>query len=146
MNNRATDTSGNILQLTTGQLILVEKPPELEVPGPQLVVCHVTLPHPVTSLSSMLFNVCRRPYRLSRMGSQGRTPGLSHGSWALTNPVKYSAKSTDDKLQLNTHTPYLCGFEWNDTVNWFMVERCTWNLCQDSSISRGISHATTKEP
>ena len=39
----------------------------------------------------------------------------------------------------------LCGFEWSDTVNWCMVERCTQNLRRDGSISRGTSHATTKE-
>ena len=32
------------------------------------------------------------------------------------------------RLQLNTHTPYLYGFEWSDTVTWCMVEWCTQNL------------------
>ena len=49
------------------------------------------------------------------------------------------------RLQLNTHTPYLIGFEWSDTVNWCMVEWCTQNLRRDGSISRGTSHATTKK-
>ena len=37
------------------------------------------------------------------------------------------------------------GFEWSDTVTWCMVEWCTQNMHRDSSISRGTSHATTKE-
>ena len=34
-----------------------------------------------------------------------------------------------------THAPwpYLCDFDWSDTVNWCMVEWCTQNLHQDSS-------------
>ena len=57
----------------------------------------------------------------------------------------HSAKSAGGRLQLNTHTPYLCGFKWSDTVSWCMAEWCTQNLRRDSSISRGTSHATTKE-
>ena len=57
----------------------------------------------------------------------------------------HSAKSAGGRLQLNTHTPYLCGFERSDTVSWCMVEGCTQNLRRDSSISHGTSHATTKE-
>ena len=49
------------------------------------------------------------------------------------------------RLQLNTRTPCLCGFEWSDTVTWCMVEWCTENLHQNGSISRGTSHATPKE-
>ena len=49
------------------------------------------------------------------------------------------------RLQLNTHAPYLCGFEWSDPVNWCMVEWCTQNLRRDGSMSRGTSHATTTE-
>ena len=49
------------------------------------------------------------------------------------------------RLQLNTHTPYLYGFEWSDTVTWCMVEWCTQNLRWNGSISRGTSHATTTE-
>ena len=37
------------------------------------------------------------------------------------------------RLQLNTHAPYPCGFEWSDIVNWCMVERCTQNLRRDGS-------------
>ena len=47
----------------------------------------------------------------------------------------HSAKSASGRLQLNTHMPYLCGFEWSDTVNWCMVEWCTQNLHWDGSIS-----------
>ena len=57
----------------------------------------------------------------------------------------HSAKSAGGRLQLNTHTPYLCGFEWSDTVTWCMVEWCTQNLGRNGSISRGTSHATTTE-
>ena len=48
-------------------------------------------------------------------------------------------------LQLNTHTPYLCDFEWSDTVTWCMVEWCTQNLRRNGSISHGTSRATTTE-
>ena len=57
----------------------------------------------------------------------------------------HSAKSAGGRLQLNTHTPYLCGFEWCDTVTWCMVEWCTQNLHWNGSISHGTSHATPKE-
>ena len=57
----------------------------------------------------------------------------------------HSAKSAGGKLQLNTHSPYLCGFEGSDIVNWCMVKWCTQNLRQNGSISGGTSHATTKE-
>ena len=33
----------------------------------------------------------------------------------------HSAKSAGGKLQLNTHAPFLCGFELDDTVNHCMV-------------------------
>ena len=49
------------------------------------------------------------------------------------------------RLQLNTHTPYLCGFEWSDIVNWFTVEWWMQNLRPYGSISHGTSHATIKE-
>ena len=45
----------------------------------------------------------------------------------------HSAKSAGGRLQLNTHAPYLCGFEWRDTVNWCMIEWCTQNLHRDGS-------------
>ena len=40
----------------------------------------------------------------------------------------HSAKSARGRLQLNTHTPYLCGFELSDTVNWCVVGWRTQNL------------------
>ena len=46
------------------------------------------------------------------------------------------------RLQLNTHTPYVCGFAWTDTVHGCMVytERAeTDSLAADSS---GTSHAS----
>ena len=33
----------------------------------------------------------------------------------------HSAKSAGGRLQLNTHTPYICGFAWNDMVHGCMV-------------------------
>ena len=56
-----------------------------------------------------------------------------------------ASESWRSKHDLNTHTPYLCGFEWSDTVTWCMVEWCTQNLRRDGNISRGTSHATLKE-
>ena len=50
----------------------------------------------------------------------------------VKNPC-LSAKSVSGRLQLDTHTPYLCGFEWSDTVNWCMVKWCTQNLRWDGS-------------
>ena len=35
----------------------------------------------------------------------------------------HSAKSADGRLQLNTHTPYICGFAWSDMEQACMV--CT---------------------
>ena len=63
---------------------------------------------------------------------------------ALKDPG-HSAKSAGGRLQLNTHTLCLCGFEWSDTVTWCMAEWCTQNLRRNGSISRGTSHATTTE-
>ena len=45
----------------------------------------------------------------------------------------HSTKSVGGRLQLNTHTPYLCGFEWSDTVNWCKAVWCTQNLRRDGS-------------
>ena len=33
----------------------------------------------------------------------------------------HSAKSAGGRLQLNTHTPYVCGFAWSDMVHGCMV-------------------------
>ena len=57
----------------------------------------------------------------------------------------HPAKGAGGRLQLNTHTPYIHGFEWSDTLNLCMFEWCTQNLRRDGSISRGTSHATTTE-
>ena len=57
----------------------------------------------------------------------------------------HSAKTAGGRLQLNTHIPYLCDFEWSDIVNWCMVQWYTQTLRRDGSISRGTCHATTKE-
>ena len=46
------------------------------------------------------------------------------------------AKYSGGRLQLITHwctLHYVCVFEWSDTVNWCMVERCTQNLRRDDS-------------
>ena len=61
------------------------------------------------------------------------------------HPRVTAARSAGGRLQLNTHTPYLCGFEWSDTVTWCMVEWCTQNMRRNGSISRGTSHATPKK-
>ena len=37
------------------------------------------------------------------------------------------------RLYLNTQAPYLCGFEWNNTINWCMVVWCALNLSWDGS-------------
>ena len=47
------------------------------------------------------------------------------------------------RLQLNTHAPYLCGFELSNTVKWCMVEWYIQNLPRDAAVSRGTSHVTT---
>ena len=60
----------------------------------------------------------------------------------------HSTKSGGGRLQLNTHTPYLCGFEWSVTVNWCMVKWCKCihrTSAETAAVSRGTSHATTKE-
>ena len=50
----------------------------------------------------------------------------------------HSAKSTGGRLQLNTHTPYVCGFAWCGMVVW-----CTQNLRRDGcSWACGTSHAS----
>ena len=38
-----------------------------------------------------------------------------------------------DRLQLNTHAPYICGVEWSDIVNWCMVVWYTQNVRRDAS-------------
>ena len=46
----------------------------------------------------------------------------------VTAVARHSAKSVCGRLQLNTHTPYLCGFEWSDNVNWCMVETAAFHV------------------
>ena len=36
--------------------------------------------------------------------------------WHVKDPG-HSAKSAGGRLQLNTHTPYICGFAWSDMVH-----------------------------
>ena len=50
-------------------------------------------------------------------------------------------------LQLNTHAPYVCGFEQSDTV----AQTCAWlygvnrMFAETTAVSRGTSHAITKQ-
>ena len=46
--------------------------------------------------------------------------------WHIKDPG-HSAKSAGGRLQLSTHTPYVCGFAWCSMVVW-----CTQNLHRDS--------------
>ena len=55
-------------------------------------------------------------------------------SWYIfVTPCYHSSKCSWQVTVKHTCTPYLCGFEWSDTVNWHMVEWCTQNLCWDGS-------------
>ena len=57
-------------------------------------------------------------------------------------PVKdpgHSAKSIGGRLQLNTHTPYLCGSAWNDMLHGCMVYT---ELAEMAAVSCGTSHAS----
>ena len=40
----------------------------------------------------------------------------------------HSAESAGGRLQLITHAPCVCGFEWSDTANWCMDVWCTQNV------------------
>ena len=58
----------------------------------------------------------------------------------------HSAKSAGGRLQLNTHTPYVCGFAWSDTVHGCMVytERTeTDSLAADSCGTSHVSAVST---
>ena len=58
-----------------------------------------------------------------------------------TNDPGHSAKSAGHRLQLNTHSPKICGFARSGTVSWCMVHtKCT----ETTAASRGMSHVTTK--
>ena len=51
----------------------------------------------------------------------------------------HSAKSAGGRLQLNTHTPYVCGFAWSDTVHGCMVYT---ERAEMAAVSCGTSHAS----
>ena len=51
----------------------------------------------------------------------------------------HSAKSAGARLQLNTHTPYVCGFAWTDVVHGCMVYT---ERAEMAAVSCGISHAS----
>ena len=73
-------------------------------------------------------------------------PCYRSSTWKITVGLrKVQVAGAGGRLQLKTHTPYLCGFKWSDTVTWCMVEWWTQNLRRSGSISRGTSHATTTE-
>ena len=50
------------------------------------------------------------------------------------------AKSAVGRLQLNTHTPYVCGFAWSDMVRGCMVYT---ERAEMAAVSFGTSHAST---
>ena len=45
----------------------------------------------------------------------------------------HSAKSAGGRLQLNTHTPYICGFAWSDMVVW-----CTQNSYSHINVWKAV--------
>ena len=51
----------------------------------------------------------------------------------------HSAKSAGGRLQLNTHTPYVCGFAWSDMVHGCMVNT---ERAEMAAVSCGTSHAS----
>ena len=87
---------------------------------------------------------CRTRDRKVPGSSPGRSGGRTFFSsvhflcWLISqwhvNDPGHSAKSAGGRLQLNTQTPYLCGVECNDTVNWCVVKWCTQNLRRNGSI------------
>ena len=50
----------------------------------------------------------------------------------------HSAKSAGGRLQLKTHTPYVCGFAWSDMVHGCMVYT---ERAEMAAVSCGTSHA-----
>ena len=48
------------------------------------------------------------------------------------------------RLQLNTHVPYICGFERNDTINGCMVVWCSQTCTETAAVSHGTSRVTTR--
>ena len=53
--------------------------------------------------------------------------------------LDHSARSAGGRLQLNTHTPYLCGFARSDMVNGCMVYT---ERAETAAVSCGTSHAS----
>ena len=51
----------------------------------------------------------------------------------------HSAKSARGRLQLNTHTPYVCGFARSDTVHGCMVYT---ERAEMAAVACGTSHAS----
>ena len=51
----------------------------------------------------------------------------------------HSAKSAGGRLQLNTHTPYVCGFAWSDMMHGCMVYT---ERAEMAAVSCGTSHAS----
>ena len=49
-----------------------------------------------------------------------------------------SCQSAGGRLQINTHTPYVCGFAWNDIVHGCMV----YTERAETAVSCGITHAS----
>ena len=52
---------------------------------------------------------------------------------------RHSAQSAGGRLQLNTHTPYVCGFAWSDMVHGCMVYT---KRAEIAAVSCGTSHAS----
>ena len=50
-----------------------------------------------------------------------------------------SAKSAGGRLELNTHTPYVCGFAWSDMLHGCMVYT---ERAEMAAVSCGSSHAS----
>ena len=46
---------------------------------------------------------------------------LFHRRFTAVEDPGHSARSAGGRLQLNTHTPYVCGFAWSDIVHGYMV-------------------------
>jgi len=68
--------------------------------------------------------------------------GIHYTPVLLQQHVKdpgHSAKSAGGRLQLNTHTPLVCGFTWSDTVHGCMVYTERAEMAADSC---GTSHAS----
>ena len=52
-------------------------------------------------------------------------------------------QSAGGRLQLNTHTPYLCGFAQSGTVNWYMYG--VHRTCAETTAAFVTSHVTTNQ-